>query len=294
WGSTGTNKTPAFKRFLSEVKQGRVPVSWWSYKDGGHNQAGKQELNSLINNNGFDTPKPSRLIKLMLQISTKPNDKDIILDFFAGSSSTAQAMLELNRFDDGNRQFLLVQLPEPNIEKSLARRSGFVSIADIGKERIRRVIAKMKAEDEGKFDLSTRDTPEDLGFKVFKLTESHFKPWSGTAEAESETYATQMALFNDPLMEGWTPAGVITEIALKEGYALTSRIERAAVAGYEVFKVSDPDKGQQFHVCLDATLSSDVVAVLGLGVEDLFICRDVALDDTTAANLALQCRLKVI
>ncbi len=231
----------------------------------------------------FDYPKPSDLLKYLAQVGG--GQDSVFIDFFAGSCPLSQAVLELNREDNGNRRFIMVQLPEPTGDKD------FPTIADIGKERIRRVIAKMQAEDAGKLDLNPE---EDLGFKVFKLAASHLKPWSGTAQPTPDEYNAQMALFTDPLQPGWTVDGIIYEVALKAGYSLTSQITGAAIAGNAVYKVTDPDKNQQFHICLDDVLSPEVVTTLGLTADDLFICRDIALDDTLAANLALQCRLKII
>jgi adenine-specific DNA-methyltransferase len=104
-----------------------------------------------------------------------------------------------------------------------------------------------------------------------------------------------MAMFADPLVDGWKPESVIWEVAMKEGYALTSRIEKVGgVKRNAVWRVTDGDKGQSFLICLDAKLEPETLSSLPLGKDDLFICRDAALDDETAANLALQCHLKTI
>lgn len=110
WGKDGTNKVPSFKSFLTGVKQGRVPSTIWSYQEVGHNQSAKQELNSIFADNAFETPKPTTLIKRVLELSTDENS--IILDSFAGSGTTAQAVMELNKEDGGNRQFILVEMEE--------------------------------------------------------------------------------------------------------------------------------------------------------------------------------------
>jgi adenine-specific DNA-methyltransferase len=208
------------------------------------------------------------------------------LDFFAGSCTTAQAVLELNHEDNGNRRFIMVQLPEPT------NNPDYPTIGDIGKERIRRVIAQMRQADKGKFDLHP---DEDLGFRVFNLTESNFRPWKGVDETTPEAYTQQMALFTDPLVDGWKVEPVIFEAALKEGYGLACRVKPLSHrAGNTLYRVTGPDKEQSFTICLDATIQSETVRALTLDKDDLFICRDIALDDETAANLALQCRLKTI
>lgn len=213
-------------------------------------------------------------------------DDDLVLDFFAGSATTAQAVLDLNREDGGNRRFILVQLPEPTGRKD------FPSIAEIGKERIRRVIAKLKKADEGKLP---KDQPEDLGFRVFKLAPSHHKLWAGVEKKEPSGYGEEMDLFKDPLLPGWTPENLIWEVALKEGYSLSATIEKLTAPKHGTFfRVADPDKGQHFTLCLEETLHPEDLKALNLSKDDLFICRDIALTDELAANLALQVRLRTL
>jgi adenine-specific DNA-methyltransferase len=144
-----------------------------------------------------------------------------------------------------------------------------------------------------------------LGFKVFKLAESHFETWAG----EPAKYHEAMSLFRDPLKAGWTPEGVLWEVAVKEGYGLNCRIEPSrrlkpaatsttstSELANTVYRVTDPEKDppQSFRACLDDAIQADIAKALELGTTDLFVVRDRALDDTLAANLALQCRLKTI
>jgi len=143
----------------------------------------------------FDFPKPVSVLVHLLRVGGT-EEGDLVMDFFAGSCTTAQAVVELNRKDGGNRRFIMVQLPEPTDRKD------FPTIADIGKERIRRVITKLQKEKEGKLDLEARNTPEDLGFRVFKLAESNYKPWTGVEERNPEGYTRQIELHIDPLIPG--------------------------------------------------------------------------------------------
>jgi len=167
FGQDGAGR-PRLKLFLSET-EGMTCWTWWTNKEVGHNQEATKELNDLMGSpDAFDNPKPARLLRRMVGLATTPGH-DIVLDFFAGSCTTAQAALELNREDGGNRRFIMVQLPEPTDDPE------FATIAEMGKERIRRVIARMKEEDEGKLEVEERD--EDLGFKVFKLARSNYKVW---------------------------------------------------------------------------------------------------------------------
>ena len=116
WGKDG-NGMPRLKRFLSEVKQGRVPQTLWPYEEVGHTQDAKRELMESVKfqntDNVLDTVKPTGLIRRMLQLATRATEDDIVLDFFAGSGSLGHAVMEQNQEDDGNRRFILVQLPQP-------------------------------------------------------------------------------------------------------------------------------------------------------------------------------------
>lgn len=161
WFGSDGNNVPRIKRFLSDMPQGIVPQSLLKYEDVGSGQTGTADFRKYFDNiQMFDFPKPVGLIKRFIQISTTQND-DIILDFFSGSSTTAHAVMQLNAEDDGNRKFIMVQLPEPCDEKSEAFKSGYKNICEIGKERIRRAGKKI-IEETGKTDL-------DIGFRVFKI-----------------------------------------------------------------------------------------------------------------------------
>jgi adenine-specific DNA-methyltransferase len=290
WWGSGDNR-PGIKRFLSEVREGVVPQTYWAWKEVGSTRNAKQELSQLMEaasgEDIFITPKPVRLIRRILQVST--DEDSLILDFFAGSCTTAHAVLEQNREDGGNRKFIMVQLPEPTGNPE------FPTIADIGKERIRRVIKKLEEEKSGRLDMESRETPEDLGFRVFKLAESNVKSWAGAEEADAETWIKQMELFADPLQDEWKPVNLIWETAVKEGYTLTSTIERLPhITANAVYKVADNEKDQSFLICVDEELKPDTTRALQLDRDTLFICRDIAITDEQAANLALMCRLKTI
>lgn len=134
FGKNGTG-APQLKRYLNEVKQGILPSTLWLHDEVGHTQQANKEIKSLFDNElVFDTPKPLSLIKKILKIASKQND--IILDFFAGSATTAHAILELNAEDGGNRKFIMIQSPEPCNFKKKNLKNKFNSISEIGKERI--------------------------------------------------------------------------------------------------------------------------------------------------------------
>ena len=283
---------PRRKVFLNELQNKFTGYSSIIGQDI-YTRHGTEEMNDLFGLPLMEFPKPSSLVAELVEQGSEKDD--IILDFFAGSCPTSQSVLGLNRKDGGTRKYIVVQLPEPTLEDSVARKAGYNTIADIGKERIRRVIAKMNNESKGKMDLNDREMPEDSGFKVFKLAESNYRRWVGVEEKDPEEYAKQMELYLDPLLEGWQEESVIYEVTLKEGYSLSSHIEKVKeVNSNRIWKVSDDDKEQSFHICLDGKIDEEAVRALELNTDNLFICRDIALTDELAANLALQCNLKVI
>jgi len=257
---------------------------------------GKEELGRLFGRVPFDFPKSVGLMLKCLVPGANAEDDDLVLDFFAGSCTMAQAVFELNREDAANRRFIMVQLPEPTPEDSVATEMGYADVAEIGRERVRRVIKKLREPKNGQPSLEQRQTPEDLGFRVYKLTESSFRQWSPPEGDEPEDMARQAELFEDPLLDGWTPENVIAEVALKEaGFGLNYQASRVeSITTNIVWRVCDPDREQRFLICLDEVIANETVRALDLTTEDLLICRDHALDDTLAANLATQCRLKVL
>lgn len=297
---------PRFKTRFQKGNEQTKPVSTWIERQesdevdsetnvlsAGMNLEGTKELRDLLGAQVVEYPKPVSLLKALVTLGAGVND--IVLDFFAGSATTGHAVLDLNREDGGNRRFIMVELPEPTAEDSTARHASFATISDIGKERLRRVAGGLRSESEGKLDLDTRSSPEDLGFRVFKLAPSSFKLWKGSESAKPDEYAEQMAVFVDPLVEGWKLEDVMWEVAIKEGYSLSSSFERAFSSKEDtVWRVHDPDTGQAFLLCLDSKVSPATVRSLELSKETVLVCRDAALDDELAANLALQCRLKTI
>ncbi|WP_454907141.1 site-specific DNA-methyltransferase, partial [Aggregatibacter sp.] len=240
WGKNGLG-APQLKRYLNEVQKGKVPTTWWPFNEVGHNDAANKEISTLFNSKApFDTPKPTALISQMLKIGVDRND--LILDFFSGSGTTAHAVMQLNAEDNGNRRFICVQLPEVTDEKSEAFKAGFKNIAEISKERIRRA-GKQIAENHP-------DKQLDIGFKVFKLTDSHFKQWQSPS---AENLAQQIELFVDSARKGATPDAMLYEILLRLGLKLTAKVR----SENQVFWVSD-ENGQQFALLLE-TLSADLL-----------------------------------
>lgn len=218
------------KIYLSNVS-GRTPETIWFAKEVGSTRDAMNELKELFNDSPFDTPKPTKLLKRMLELT---NEKDsIILDFFAGSGTTAHAVMQLNKEDGGNRKFICVQLPELCEENSEAYKAGYRTIADISKERIRRASAKIRAEvetDQAKqqgqlsFDDASQNAMPDLGFKVFRLSDSNFKEWREIHGTDQEQWKQQTIDFLNPVAENATTDNMVYELLLKNGKNLNSTI----------------------------------------------------------------------
>jgi adenine-specific DNA-methyltransferase len=237
FGKTG-NSRPQLKVFYEEKKDlGEVPSTWFDGTTFGTSTQGTKELMALFDKKKmFETVKPTRLLNSFLKLSTKKDS--LILDFFAGSGTTADAVMQLNKEDGGNRKYILVQLPEPTDEKSEAHKAGFPTIAHITRERVRRVIAKLKDESNGKLIDPTQG--QDLGFKAFKLTASNFKLWNPeTAPTDAAELAKQIELYVDNIQPGKTDEAILYEIILKAGFPLTAKIDPQIIGHQTVYVVEN-------------------------------------------------------
>ncbi len=269
WWGHNSDAMPRLKRFLEDVKQGIVPQTLWTHEEVGHTQEAKKELIEFVTfentDNVLDTVKPTQLVQRMLQLGTEVDGADIVLDFFAGSGSTAHAVLELNKQDGGNRRFLLVQLPEPLPKPELRLKT----IADITKERVRRVIKKFNEEGAGKLDLEGAK-PQDRGFKVFKLSESNFKPWNAEGQQDAGALEKQLDLHVDHIREGRTADDLLYELLLKSGYPLTAPVNVLQLTGKQVHSVS----GGLFFVCLERELTLELIRAMAENKPERVVCLD--------------------
>jgi adenine-specific DNA-methyltransferase len=285
WFGKNGDAKPQLKQFLSEVQQGSVAKSIWLYNEVGHNQTAKAHIKQIFHDSDivFDTPKPVELIQRMLELSTYAKDEDIVLDFFAGSASTAHAVLLKNAEDGGNRKFLVVQLPEPLPRKDkLSNGVVLKTIADIGKERLRRVIRGYAG---------VKGIPG--GFKVFRLQASVFingpdwpaksvKEISKALRSARVTMRTnvprQDILYEILLMEGWEPCSEILE--KKYGNNLFYHFKSGT---------------RRMLVCLDKKISPKATEwLVGYAPNCPIICLDSALTDSQKILLSSQVRLKTV
>lgn len=282
WGADGNNM-PRLKRFLSDVQNGRVPQTLWTYDEVGHTQEAKKELIATVDfpNSDvvFDTPKPTRLLRRILQIATAPDSQDLVIDFFAGTGSTMDAVFQQNAEDGGNRRCVLVQLPEPLTGGESA---GWRSIADITKARLVGAAKRLRAVDATKAG--------DVGFRVFKLDTSNIRAWN------PNTNDLKTSLFDN--LEHIEPErsndDVLYEVLLKLGLDLCVPMEIQQIAGKTVHSIG----GGALMTCLDAHIGAADAEDLALGMakwreeqgtatETTAVFRDSAFEnDVAKSNLA--------
>ena len=255
--------SPFLKRYLSEVRQGSTLAT--ILDNHGFSQDSAKEIKLLFNADVFDFPKPKKLLKTIL--TTGSSEKDIVLDFFSGSASSAISLLELNIEDGNNRKFIQIQLPEPTENKSEAFKAGYKVITEIGKERIRRVVKKIKEENPEK----SKDM--DLGFKVFKLDSSNIKSWDGNPDNLNESLFDAVG----NIKTDRTEEDVLYEILLKYGLDLTLPIEEKIIEGKKVFNVG---LGSLF-ICLSDNITAKVAEGIGQWKEACSpeICRVIFKDN---------------
>lgn len=228
----------------------------------------------------FDNPKPYRFSADIISYFTE--DDDIILDFFAGSGTTGHAVLEANRRDRGNRNFILVQIPD------LAGNN--LTIADITRERLIRSIDLMNAEDQG-------EHVEDRGFRIYKLEKSNLKIWNESLVKDISELEENLDLFtNNKLVEDWIPENVVTELLLLQGYPLDSVISKDEVVldGY-VWIVSHKSVPFKMVINLEEEISDEAVErILQRYPNDLFVCFDDAISDRAKTFLSESMKVKTI
>ena len=231
WFGKDGNGVPRIKTYLSAKERGLTPETMLFAKDVSTNEKAKNDLKGLFDGVAvFETPKPIELISILMQFALKDG---IVLDFFAGSAATAHAAMQFNR-DGNNCQFICVQMDELCEESSEAYKAGYKTIAEISKERIRRAGAKIRkgieieqAKREGQLSFEEDQTMAmpDLGFKVFKLSDSNFKQWRDIQGSNKGEWQQQILNFLDPVTENATIDNMVYELLLKSGKDLNSTIE---------------------------------------------------------------------
>ncbi len=208
-----------------------LPKSIWVDKEI-NNDYGKKSIKELFGKNVMSFPKSPFLLKKCMKFST--TDDCIVMDFFSGSGTLAEATYSLNQEDGGRRKYICVQLPEKLDENSDTYKLGYKTISDIAKERIRKSVEKIQEELNKKIEIKKVEIPFeekknakkiDLGFKVLKLTDSNFKQWQQIKGKDAKALEEQMKLFVDPVSKNATVENMVYELLLKSGKDLNSKID---------------------------------------------------------------------
>jgi adenine-specific DNA-methyltransferase len=276
---SGGSGPPRKKYFQSErAAEGQAATTWWSHDDVGHNQEASQEVAELFGSKQvFDNPKPVRLLRNLIRVGDASGD-GIVLDFFAGSGTTAHAVLDINERDSTSRRYILVQLPEPLLSGDSEQAPGAVmcdrlgvprNIAELTKERVRRAIAKLNEEKGGA-------EGQDRGFRVFKLAESSFNIWEAQGSRQLGAFMEQLQLHVDNVRDDRSAEDVLFELLLKSGYPLSATIEPLDITGTRVFSVADG----ALLVSLDRGLSLELMRAVAERKPERFV----ALDEGFAGN----------
>lgn len=264
--------SPYVKYYMEDRK--KQVSNLWSDIEG--NKKASRDVKDLFDGKKvFDYPKPVELLNRIFQISLNSKN-EIILDFFAGSSSTAHALMKYNLLENASHQFINIQLPEKIDKSAEANKLGFSNICELGRDRIRRAGIRLRKEHPEK------SGSVDLGFKTFKLDSSNIKPWDGSPEDLENN------LFNaeDNIKEGRSAEDVLYEVLLKYGLDLTLPIEEREIEGQKVFNVGH---GALF-VCLDEKIKAAVAEGIGKWKEEVdpeicrVIFRDAGFTDVAKTN----------
>lgn len=256
---------PRRKVFLSDVSK-ELPNFTSMIGEGIYTRNGTQDIDELFDDKFFDFPKPKDLIEILISQTTEPSENQIILDFFAGSSTSAHSVISINSNDNGNRKFIQVQLPESIDTKSKAYAEGHFSICDIGKERIRRAAKQIK--EKTKADI-------DYGFRVYRLDESnmqdvYYKP--------QEYDQGQLDAFADNVKPDRTPDDLLAQILLDWGLPLSLPIEQVKIGGKHVFKVAS----NSLYACFDTNIDETFAKVVAKEAPLRIVFKDSGFKNDTA------------
>ncbi len=222
-------------------------IAFRSVIDTVHTADGTREIRQIFDENLYDFPKPSKLIRLLVEQATSGDA--LVLDFFAGSGTTAHAMMAQNAHDGGDRKFILVQLPEPT------GREDYPTISAITRERVRRAGKAILREQP-----ELGSTPPDVGFRSYRLSSSNFVVWDNSND-EDRDLAEQLSLAADNVIPGRSDEDLLAELVLKSGYPITTPIEKLDLAGKTVYSVTTDEKGTLF-VCLDRDLTVEAIEAM--------------------------------
>ncbi len=255
--------------------------SVWLEKEINYQNA-KTEIKELFGESVMDYPKPTYLIKRIIDLANL--EDGICMDFFAGSGTTAHSIISRNFESGGKRKYILIQLPEKISEDTIAYKAGFRAISEITRERVKRAEEKLFDSVEGQFEETNLGT--FAGFKAFRLTSSNFKLWDASAGSkDADGLAKQLELYADNLLPDRSQDDILYEVILKAGQPLTAKIEKIEVAGQQVFSID----GGAMLICLEDPIKEETL----VGMLEYQPAIMVALDKAFHGNDQLKTNIKL-
>lgn len=262
-------------------------------------ETGTVEVKNLGFSEEFDFPKPIELIRRCLSLAS--SNGDIIMDFFSGSSTTAEATFKINASDENQRRFIMVQINH-KITKENVDTVKYPTICSVAKERIRRAGKKILEENKNNANLFSGETKLDIGFKVFKLSKTNFTKYQAGIGTDEKALNNTLFAFEQqttPLIDNWNVDDVITEIILRQGFALDCTIEEMKdFSKNKIVRIKDSEgvgsKSIILYVCLDESIEPSTIDALQLQDNEKFICLDSAINDEKYAQLSDKGRIETI
>ena len=248
WWGVKKDARPMLKSFLGESERGITPHTWWDYSFAGHNKEATLELKELFDGNSpFDTPKPVKLLKRLVELAGL--ESSLIMDFFAGSCSLAHAVMENNTEKGSGNRFLVIQMPEPCNQKSESHKTGFSTVSEIGRERIKRA---------GN-DLASSSSSEDFGFRFLKVDSTNFKDIFYSPDGFSQDILSNAV---DNIKDERSEEDLLFQVLLDWGVDLSLPISRQEVDGKTVFLVDGAEKHMALAACFDLDIDEAFVKQL--------------------------------
>ena len=270
WFGADGKGVPRKKTYLAE-RAGKTMWTWWPNTEVGHTQEATKEVSAILGKSGImDFPKPTRLLKRIVQIAT--DNDSIVLDFFSGSATTAHAVVQVNAEDGGHRKFIMVQLPEKTDKSSEAYKAGYPNICEIGKDRIRRAGRKIKDE----AGLTAQNL--DIGFRVLRLDSSNMQDVYYNPAAMTQDL---LSVTTDNIKPDRTPEDLLFQVMLDLGVELSSPITETIIGGKKVYDVADGF----LLACFDTGVTTETVTAIAKKQPFYAVFRDSSMaDDSTATN----------
>ena len=266
WFGPEGNNVPRIKRFLCDVKQGMTPMTVWKFTEVGHSQDAKQKLKNLFGGKSyFDYPKSVELLKRFIRLYGA--DNSLILDFFSGSATTAQAVMEVNAEDGSNKRFIMVQLQEKCDEKTEAFKDGYATICDIGEARIRKAAMKILKE--------YPESKTDTGFRVFELADSNMNDVYYTPSEYSQNL---LSLLESNIKPDRSDLDLLFGCVLDWGLPLSLPYSSEQIEGCTVHNYNDGD----LIACFDENIPESVIKEIAKQQPLRAVFRDSCFKDSPA------------